>query len=125
VPSIVNKAPTRPVGGSVLAVDLSGHVGYASGQINGFTDSTGFVFGTDRTQFGDVGAKVKLFAVVPWNGLYWMPYVSGTVDQLFSYSSTLNIPGQAALPGGDVVNLTQAQTFGGGELGLEARTLNG
>jgi hypothetical protein len=45
-PSIVNKAPTRQVIGSVVAVDLSGHVGYASGQINGFTDSTGFAFGT-------------------------------------------------------------------------------
>ncbi len=124
-PSIPTKAPPKLTGGTVLALDVSGHVGYTAGQIDGFTDSTGFVFGTDRTQFGDVGARVKLFAVVPSNGVLWMPYIAGTVDQLFSYSSTLNIPTQTALPTGDVVGLSQAQTFGGGEVGLDARVPNG
>jgi hypothetical protein len=124
-PTIVNKSPTRPAPGSVVAVDFSAHVGYANGQINGFTDNAGFTFGSARTQFGVGGAKATLFSVFPFNGWAWMPYVAGTVDQLFSYSSTLNIPAQAALPGGDVVNLSQAQTFGGGELGLEARTGGG
>ena len=62
----------------------------------------------------------------PRTSLFWaLVNISGTVDQLFSYSNTLSIPGQVALPGGDLVSLSQAQTFGGGELGLEARTLNG
>ena len=125
VPPVVTKAAPKVNGGTVLALDVSGHVGYTSQQINGFTDSTGFVFGDDRTQFGDVGARVKLFMVIPDHGVYWMPYVAGTVDQLFGYSSTLNIPVQAALPTGDVVGLSQAQTFGGGELGLDARVPNG
>jgi hypothetical protein len=37
----------------------------------------------------------------------------------------LNFPTQAGLPSGDVFSVHPAQTFGGAELGLEARGANG
>jgi hypothetical protein len=57
--------------------------------------------------------------------LLWMPYASATVDQLFGVSETLNIPSQAALPSGDLVNLQVAKTFGGADLGLDVRGPSG
>src|SRR5208282_22062 len=52
-------------------------------------------------------------------------YVSGTVDQEFGFSSTMNIPIQAALPSGDFVSLQEAQTFWGTALGVDVRGPNG
>jgi hypothetical protein len=86
---------------------------------NGFTDSSGFVYNAEAVHFGDVGGKVKLLAGVPSGGLLWMPYIAGTVDQRFGFSHTLAIPDQAALPGGDLVNFAEANTFWGGQLGLD------
>jgi hypothetical protein len=51
--------------------------------------------------------------------------VTGTVDQRFAFSSTLNIPAQAALPGGDLISLQEAQTFWGGQWGLDVRGPSG
>jgi hypothetical protein len=118
-------APPKPVDGFALALDLSGHIGYNDSRVGSFTDSTGFMFGMGQTHSGDVGGHAKLFAVVPGDGLLWMPYVAGTVDQRFGFSTTLNIPNQAALPGGDVLRLRAANTFGGGELGLDVRFASG
>jgi hypothetical protein len=119
------KAPPKPTGGYGLGLDLSGHIGYSNQQLDGFTDTSGFVFGTDQTRFGDVGGSARLFAIMPNNGYVWMPYVSGTVDQQFGFSSTLNIPNQAAIVGGDVLSLQEAQTFWGTTLGVDVRGPNG
>jgi hypothetical protein len=119
------KAPPKAAGGYAVGLDLSGHLGYSNERIDGFTDSAGFVYGADRTRYGDIGGRAKLFAVVPNNGLLWMPYVAGTVDQQFGFSSTLTIPDQVALPGGDIVSLQQAQTFLGTQLGLDIRGAGG
>jgi hypothetical protein len=119
------KAPPKAAGGYAVGLDLSGHLGYSNDRVDGFTDSAGFIYGADRTRYGDVGGRAKLFAVVPNNGLLWMPYVAGTVDQQFGFSSTLTIPDQVALPGGDIVSLQQAQTFWGTQLGLDVRGPSG
>jgi len=124
-PAMPTKAPPKLAGGYVVALDLSGHLGYSNQQVDGFTDSSGFVFGTDQTQYGDIGGRAKLFALVPNNGLVWMPYIAGTVDQGFGFSSTLNIPTQAALVGGDVLGLQEALTFWGTEFGIDVRGPNG
>lgn len=112
------KAPAKPSGGALVGLDLSGHIGSFGNWTNGFTDSTGFIFGTDQTRSGDIGGRAELFALMPGNGLLWKPYVAGTVDQLFGFSGTLTIPNQAALPGGDLFSVQPAQTFGGAELGV-------
>jgi hypothetical protein len=104
---------------------VSGHIGYFKSRTNGFTDSSGFIFGTGEAKSGDVGARARLFALVAANGWLWMPYVSATVDREFGVSNTLDIPSQAALPGGDVIGIQTAKTFGGGDLGIDVRGSNG
>jgi hypothetical protein len=119
--ALPTKAPPKPTGGTLVGLDLSGHIGSFGDWANGFTDSTGFSFGTGQTQSGDIGARAELFALTPGYGLVWKPYVAGTVDQLFGFSSTQNIPNQAALAAGDVITSHPALTFGGAELGVVAR----
>jgi len=119
------KAPPKPSGGYFVGLDLSGHVGYLDSRADGFTDSTGFIFGTNQIRSGDVGGRAQLFAILPGNGIVWRPYVAGTVDQLFGFSSILDVPNQAAVPSGDLVSLKVAQTFGGTVLGVDALAPSG
>lgn len=123
--TLPTKAPPKPTGGYIVGVDASGHIGYSDSWVDGFTDSSGFVFGTGQTREGDIGTRVRLFAAIPSSDLLWIPYVGGTVDQEFGFSSTLNIPNQAALPGGDLISLTQAQTFWGTQAGLDVMGASG
>lgn len=119
------KAPPKPTGGTLVGLDLSGHLGYFEDRLDGFTDSTGFTFGTGQTRSGDIGGRAELFALMPGNGLVWKPYVAGTVDQFFGLSTTVNIPSQVALAGGDLLSVQAARTFGGAELGVAARGSGG
>jgi hypothetical protein len=124
--AIPTKAPPKPaVGGYIVGLDLSGHLGYSNYRSDGFTDSSGFVYGTDQARAGDVGARAKLFAGIPNNGLLWVPYVGGTVDQLFSVSNSANFPSQATLVGGDVLSLSEAKTFWGAQGGLDVLGTSG
>jgi hypothetical protein len=119
------KAPPRPADGYALGLDLSGHIGYVSSKAGAFTDSTGFIFGPDRLQFGDAGLKAKLIATVQNKGVVWMPYVAITGDRQFGYSDTLSIPDQVALAGGDLLRTSQALTTVGTQIGLDVRAPNG
>jgi hypothetical protein len=119
------KAPRKPTKGYIVGLDLSGHIGYADWRGDGFTDTAGFIFGPSRTKAGDVGVRAKLFAYIPDAGVLWMPYVAGTVDRQFGYSSSLTIPDQTAMPGGDVLYIEAAQTFLGAQLGLDVRARGG
>ncbi len=121
--ALPTKAPPKPTGGTLVGLDLSGHIGYFEDRLNGFTDSTGFIFGTGQTRSGDIGGRAELFALtLQRNGVVWKPYVAGTVDQLSGSSSTLTIPSQVAQPGiTDVFSVQLARTFGGAELGVDAR----
>jgi hypothetical protein len=46
------KDPPKLIGGYILALDVSAHVGTANQITNSFTDSSGFTFGTDTTRAG-------------------------------------------------------------------------
>jgi hypothetical protein len=118
------KAARKPSDGYILALDLSGSLGYWSDTYNGFTDSSGFTFGDEKAHAGDLGGRAKLFMLYPSAGVVWVPYVAGTVDQFLGYSHTLNIPAQAAAVA-DTLNFNDAKTFWGGELGLETRGPHG
>jgi hypothetical protein len=120
------KAPPRAAdGGYGIGLDLSGHLGYASGVARGFTDTSGFTFGDERVQGGETGLRAKLFAAVPRNGVVWQPYISGSVDWRFDYSHIASFPTQVALAGGDAVNFEDGTTFVGAQAGLDVRTANG
>jgi hypothetical protein len=123
--SPASRPKTAPTGGTVVGLDLSGHLGYAKSRIDGFMDNSGFVFGADETRYGDVGGRAKLFMATARNGLLWMPFVAGTVDRQFGFSSTLAIPAQTALPSGDLINFQPAQTFWGTQWGIDVRGATG
>jgi hypothetical protein len=106
-------------GGTVIGLDLSGHVGYVDNWTSSFTDSSGFAFGTGETKFTDLGARARFFGILPDRGFAWMPFVSGTVDQRVGFSNTVNLPSQPTLIGGDTLSMGTANTFVGTELGRD------
>jgi hypothetical protein len=117
-PGMLTKGPrSAPVVSSGLYLDLSGHLGYRQEQDDGFTDSSGFIFGTERVRYGVAGAQARLFATIPSGPLLWTPYVDGRVDQRFGFSHTLFIPNQPASLA-DVFTFGEAKTFWGTDLGL-------
>jgi hypothetical protein len=120
------KAPPKPTSGYALNLDLNFHLGYVNDQINGFVDSTGFARGPEQIDYWDVGGIAKLYWVLSPSGrITWSPFVAATIDQEFGYSHSLDLPAQAALPGGDTFFYGSAQTFGGAELGIDALDVSG
>jgi opacity protein-like surface antigen len=123
-PETVTKAPPANPGGYALLVDTSVHYSYSRGQEDGFTDNTGFAYGTQQSSFSDVGARARLTAIVPDHEFLWMPYVGATFDQEFGLSSTWDIPAQAVTPA-DTVIFSPSTTFWGAELGLNILSRGG
>lgn len=122
----VKAPPKSAAGGYALQLDLSAHLAYASEDIGGFTDQTGFIRGDETLHFGMAGGQARLFATVPDGRVTWIPYVAGTVDQQFGYSHTLTFPVQPAFAfPGDVVSYGDAQTFWGGQVGIAAQDVSG
>ncbi len=93
-PAGYTKAPPKPITSYMIGLDVSGHLGYASDRAGAFTDSAGFVYGDERARYGDIGARAKLFALMPGYDLLWRPYIGATVDQLFGLSHTAVFPNQ-------------------------------
>jgi hypothetical protein len=122
--AILTKAVPPAPSGYGLLLDLSAHGGYLSGLSNGFTDSTGFVFGSANVHFGDAGVSAKLQALVPAPGIVWKPYIEGTVDQWIGFKATQFIPAQGGIAA-DTLSLNEATTFIGGRLGVAAVTRSG
>jgi hypothetical protein len=103
----------RPIGGYGLQLDVSGHGGYFDDRAGGFTDTVGFVNGTQQYHYGFVGVTAKLLATVATgNRLIWYPFLALTVDQKLGFTHTLDVPAQAGF-GGDVLSFNEAQTTGG------------
>lgn len=119
------KAPPKPAdSGYALRLDLRGHIGYANEQADGFTDSTGFIWGAERFHSWDVGGLARLYATIPNGQWVWMPYVGATLNQQFGYKDALAIPAQ---PGqiADTIFYGSAQTFWGAQLGMLVQDKSG
>ena len=116
---LAKAAPKANSAGTIVGLDLSGHIGYFSYSSDGFAETSGFVFGSAQTSAGDGGVRARLFASTTYFDWRLVPYVSATVDQLFSLKDTETIPNQPALLTGDIVNFNVAKTFGGADLGLD------
>jgi len=116
-PSIVTKAPPRTAGGYAVLLDVSGHYAYVSDRDNGFTDSTGFAYGTEQLSYSDVGLQANLVTVIPNGRFAWAPYVGVTLDQQLGFSHTFALPAQALTPA-DTLIFTQSNTFWGVHLGM-------
>lgn len=123
--AVLTKAPLQSsVMRDGLLFGLSGHGGYVTGTSDGFTESTGFVWGNGNVHYGDLGIKAELQGVIPANGVIWLPYVAGTFDQLVGFSQTLDIPTQTAMAA-DTLTFNQATTIWGGEAGVETQVASG
>ena len=123
--AILAKAPPQSsVIREGLLLELSGHGAYMSGMSNGFTESTGFVWGEGHAHYGDLGVKGELQGVIPAYGVVWLPYVAGTLDQLVGFSNTLGIPTQAATAA-DTLTFNEATTVWGAEAGVETPLSSG
>jgi hypothetical protein len=117
-PATMVKAPPATPGGYALFLDVSGHYAYRQEHEDGFTDNTGFVYGTQQLSYSDVGARARLIAVVPDRGFAWMPFVGATVDRDLGLRSTFDIPAQAVTPA-DTLIFSPSTTFWGTELGFD------
>jgi hypothetical protein len=117
----ISGAASGRIGRYALLLDLGGHGGYDSVLSDGSIDSAGFALGTERYQYGDVGAKAKLEAVVPTAGIVWLPYIEATLDQHLGTIDQLNVPEQAGVTVADLVKYSDANTFWGGRIGLSTR----
>lgn len=120
-PAAIVKAPRPATGGYNTFLDLSGHYGYRHERDDGYTDSTGFAYGTEQLSYSDLGARARLIAVIPNYGWSWAPFVGLTVDRQFGFSHTFDIPAQAGLAA-DTYNFAQGNTFWGVEGGLNLLT---
>jgi hypothetical protein len=112
----------RAPGGYILGLDLSGHVGWSKGEDDGFTDSTGFRYGAETIEAGLIGARAKLFALIPGDRRIWSPFVAGSVDGAFDFKHTLVIPAQSTavtVATTDTIRFSEDTTFWGVESGVE------
>jgi hypothetical protein len=110
--------PAARYGGYAVVLDTSAHLGYRSEWDDGFTDSTGFILGTEKVSYTDLGGRARLVAVVPGAGLLWMPFVGVSVDQQLGFRHTLDIPAQAAAAA-DTLFIDQSNTFWGVQAGVD------
>ena len=124
VKALPTKAPPKPVDGYALKLDVSGYAGYASDWDSGYTDSTGFIYGTQQMKTGFVGAQARLYETWMQGDRTLTPFVSASVTQQFGYSDVLNIPTQAAAAA-DTISYGSAQTFVGAKLGLDVHEASG
>jgi hypothetical protein len=123
-PNRITKAPPIVGGGYALAFDASTHVGYFKARDDGFTDSAGFISGVEQVRLGDVGARGRLTWIIPNAGLAWMPFVGASVDRLFDFRHTYDVPAQP-LAIADTVIFGQDKNYWGGEWGLKVVNAGG
>lgn len=114
-PTMLVKAPPTRAGGYAVFLDVSGQLGYRNVRDNGFTDSSGFIYGTEQLSYWAVGARANLGAVIPsaLGRFSWMPYVGLTFDQQLGFRHTWDLPSV-----GDTLDFSQGQTWWGVQAGL-------
>jgi hypothetical protein len=112
-------APQSPLPAYGLYLDVRGHLTYASDTAGAFIDSSGAAFGAERQHVWDAGVSARLFAMIPNNGVTWIPYAGTGFDQQFGYRDSEFIPALA-----DTLFFGSAQTFWKAQLGVAARLPN-
>lgn len=78
-----------------------------------YVDDAGFAYGEEEQSYWSVGASLRLFALLPQDGIVYSPFVKLSVDQWVDYEATIESPAA-----GQTFNLSQDETFGKVEAGL-------
>ncbi len=123
-PRMPTKAPPKQTDGYAVLLDLRGHLRYDKDQNNGFTDSTGFMWGAEQEHNWTTGGQAKLSIVAPRQGWIWTPFVAANVDQQFGFSHTFDIPVQTAQVA-HTIHFGGPQTFLGASAGIDVRQPSG
>jgi hypothetical protein len=119
------KAPPKTTDdGFALQLNVDANLGYAQDQVDGFTDSSGFIRGDELIHYWTVGGEARLSAIIPRAGLTWTPYAAANISQQFGFSHTLDIPTQPG-QGADTIFFGSAQTFAGTLAGINATNAAG
>jgi hypothetical protein len=105
-------APAEPIGGYSVNLDANGYIGYAREEIDGFTDSLGFVWGRELQDYWSTGGRLKLFMTLPGERYSWSPYVAATLNDEFDFAHTIKVPAQDGFAR-DTLIYGDAQTFWG------------
>lgn len=118
--TVVEASPANP-DSYPLFLDASGHYAYHWQHEGGFTDNTGFVYGTQQLSYSDLGARARLITVVSDRDFAWVPFVGATVDQRLGLNYTFDIPAQTVTPA-DTLIMAPSTTYWGAELGVDLVT---
>jgi hypothetical protein len=116
-PAIPTKAPPASGGGYALFLNTAGTVDYRKEWDNGFTDTAGSIFGTEKVSYTALSAQANLVAVLPSSGFAWLPFVGVNVNRQFGFNHTFDIPAQAGTPA-DTLFIDQSNTFWGVQTGV-------
>jgi hypothetical protein len=116
-PAMFVKAAPRSAGGYALFLDLNGGFGYFNMRDNGFTDTSGFIYGTEQLSYWTASARANLVAAIPTGRATWMPYVGVTFDQQLGFRHTFDIPNQVAAVA-DTFSFGQGRTWWGVQGGV-------
>jgi hypothetical protein len=116
-PTMFVKAPPKIARGYAVFLDVSGRLGYRNAQDNGFTDSSGFIYGTEQLSYWTFGVRANLVAAIPAGRFTWLPYVGLTFDRQLGFRHTYDIPNQVAAVA-DTYYFDQGQTWWGVQTGL-------
>ena len=112
------KAPPTDISGRyAVFLNLSGSVNYLNERANGFTDTAGFIYGTEKMSYTDLGAKANLVTVIPSGGFSWMPFIGLSIDRELGFNSTFDVPAQGGAPE-DTLFIGQSNTFWGTQGGV-------
>lgn len=96
-----------------IYLDPAFRVGYSRSRSDGFTDSSGALFGKEIERAWTIGGSVTLSAVLPQNGTIWRPYISFSLDRQVGYRHMLDLPATT-----QVAHLDHDKTFWGVSGGL-------
>lgn len=99
-------------------IDVGGYLSYVEQVEGAFTESLGLAWGEERETFWAIGGRAKMFWSVPDGRWTWSPFIMATLEQQFDFSHTISGTGTTTYIG-------DAQTFLGGQLGVDVQDKSG
>jgi hypothetical protein len=119
------KAPPEDISSRyAVFLNLVGTASYSDERDSGFTDTAGFVYGTEKVSYTDLGVTARLVGVIPSGWVFWTPFIGIGVDRQFGFNYSFDIPAQGGATA-DTLFLGQSNTFWGPQLGVNVISHNG
>jgi hypothetical protein len=107
-----SKTPQTVTTSSVY-LDPAVRIARIDSSADAYVDSGGFAYGEEEQSYWSLGASLRLFALLPRDGVVYNPFVKVSIDQLADYKGTID-----SVAAGQTFNVFQDETFGKVEAGL-------